>query len=486
VLTSSSVARRPIESAGAQFRHPGPTIGLLALGSALAVGVATAVNPAFGLLVVIGVAVALAFSQRADLAVYVLVAVAPACAGLHRGLLFPGLRVSEAAIAGIGVLVLVFAARTPRPAWSRVELLLLAYAAATLCLGGFDLLQRHAALTTEDLGTLVGPLQFVLLLRAVVVSLPEERQRLVAARLLIGVATLVALVALAQYANAGPTRHLLAQLTGGSLYTATLEGGVPRVTGPFNIWHELAGFLMPSILLALALALDEKAGVWRTFYVVAFVVCLMALVTTAAVGILTITTLSCFYLAWRRRVLHLALVVAVPVVLVVALLVGNAVSDRVEQNFAPTATTYRIPFAPQTISYRYALFREQNAPALEGHWVTGYGPDLPPRLALGNFPFAETTYVTLLFRGGVPLLAIFLLLTIAVISAARRAQLAAASHLEWSVATVVFTTTVGYLLLQLIESYMTQSGPPHTYWVYVGLMLAAGGVRAKGTYGASG
>jgi hypothetical protein len=458
-------------------------MGLVALGSAAAVGVATGLNPVLGLLAVIAVGVALIFSQRADLAVYVLVAVAPACAGLHRGLLIPGLRVSEAAIAGIGILVLAFAARMPRPAWSRVEILLLLYAAATVCLGGFDLVQRHAALTTEDLGTLLGPLQFILLLRAVVISLPQERQRLIAARLMLGAATLVALVALAQYANVGPTRHVLAQLTGGSLYATTLEGGAPRVTGPFNIWHELAGFLMPSILLALALVLDKEAGSWRFYYGAVFLLCLVALVTTAVAGILLITIISCFYLAWRRRVLHLALLIAVPVVLTVALLVGSSLSNRVEQQLVPTTTTYRIPYAPQTISYRYSLFREQTAPALAGHWVTGYGPDLPPQLALSNFPFAETTYISLLLRGGVPLLTIFLLMTISVIFAARSAQRAAASHLEWSIATVVLASTVGYLLLQLIESYMIDSGPAHSYWVFVGLMLAGAGARAKGTNG---
>jgi hypothetical protein len=482
---SRTIAAQHLRPAGDQLRHPVPTIGLLALGSAAAVGVATALNPVLGLFAVIAVGLALVFSARAELAVYVLVVVAPACAGLHRGLLVPGLRISEAAIAGIGILVLVFAARMPRPAWSRVEILLLAYAAATVCLGGFDLAQRHAPLTTEDLGTLLGPLQFILLLRAVVVSLPQERQRLVAARLLLGAATLIALIALAQYANFGPVRHVLAQLTGGSLYTSTLEGGAPRVTGPFNIWHELAGFLMPSILLALALAIDEDAGLWRFFYGAAFVLCLMALVTTAVVGILLIVTVSCFYVAWRTGVLHVALLIAVPVVLTVAILVGTSLSIRAEQQLVPTTTTYRVPYAPQTISYRYSLFREQSAPALAGHWVTGYGPDLPPRLALSNFPFAETTYISLLLRGGIPLLTIFLLMTIAVLLAAREAQRAATSHLEWSIATVVLASTVGYLLVQLIESYMIDSGPAHSYWVFVGLMLAAVAAGAKGTHGSS-
>ncbi len=468
--------------AGPELRRPLATMLALAVASAAAVGAAVAIQPLLGLAAVAAVAAALVLSQRPVLAVYVLVMVAPACAGLQRGLFVPGLRVSEAAIAGIGILVLVFAPRLTRPRWSWVEILLLAYAAATVCLGGFDLVTRHAPLTTEELGTLLGPFQFVLLLRVVVVAMQKERYRLRAAQLLLAAAALVSLVALAQYLNLGPARSLLAQATGSVLYTSTLGAGVARVTGPFNIWHELAGFLMPSILLSLALLCGREARSWRLFYAAVFALATMALVSTAAVGIMVMTTLGCFYIAWRRRLLHVALVVAVPVALIVAVLFGGTLGGRVEQQYAPTSTTYRIPFAPQSISYRYALFREQNAPALAGRWATGYGPDLPPRLALGNFPFSQTTYISLLLRGGVPLLAIFLLLTAAVILAARRAQRGAGTDLQWSIATVVLVTTLSYVVLQLIEAYMLDAGPPHSYWAFVGLMLAAGaGAHGKGT-----
>ena len=464
--------------AASGLRRPVATMLALVLASAIGVGAAAAVRPQLGLAALLAVAAALYLSQRPRLAVYALVMVAPACAGLHRGLLVPGLRISEAAIAGLGILVLVFAPRAPRPPWTRVEMMVLVYALATAALGGFDLLTRHASLNGEELGTLLGPLQFVLLLRAVVVTMTREHYRARAAQLMLGAAALISLVALAQYANLGPTRAVLSHLTASSNFTTSLGEGVGRVTGPFNIWHELAGFLMPSILLALAMLLDAGSKRGRLFYAAVFVVSTMALVSTAAVGILIVTTISCLYVSWRRRLLHVTLVFAVPAVLIVAVAFGGTLSSRAEQQYANTAVTHKLPFAPQSISYRYALFEEQNAPALAGRWSTGFGPDLPPRLALGNFPFSETTYVSLLLRGGVPLLAIFLVLTLFVFLAARRAQREAESEFEWAVATVVLTTTLGYVFLQLIESYMLDSGPPHSYWAFVGLMLAAAGARA--------
>jgi hypothetical protein len=461
------------------LRRPVATMLVLTLLSAVAVGAAVAVKPIAGVLGVVAVAGALALAYRPRLAVYLMVTVAPACAGFKRGLLVPGLRVSEFTVAGLAMLVLVFAPRTRVLAWTRVEIVLLVYAVLTAALGGLDLALRHAPLNGTELGTLLGPFQFMLLLRAVVVALDRERDRIRAAHLMLAAATVVGFVSLAQFGNVGPTRSVLTTLTGSSLYSTTLGEGAGRVTGPFNIWHELAGFLMPSVVLSMALLLGARSPAARMRYGIALAVTGGALLSTAAIGPLSATALACLYISWKRGVLHVVLAATVPVVLIVALAFGGTFSGRAKQQYSTSANTYRIPLVPQTIAYRYAIFREQSAPALAGHWASGFGPDLPPQLALGNFPFAETTYVTLVLRGGVPLLAVFLILMLLVGRAARRAQRSARSYFQWSVATVVFTTTVSYALLQLIESYLLDSGPPHAYWAFVGLMLAAGTVKSR-------
>jgi hypothetical protein len=476
-LTPPPLAR---PSGPPSLRRPVLTMLALVLLSAAAIGIAVALSPALGVVAVAVVAAALVLAQRPELTVYLLVLVAPACAGLQRGLLVPGLRVSEAAIVGLGALVLIFAPRVRRPAWSGVEYALLAYAAFTVALGGYDLVIRHAALDFEELGTLLGPLQFVVLLRAVVVAMGREEHRVRAAQVMLGAAAVVGLVALAQAADLGPTRSVLTTLTGGSLYSKSLGLGVGRITGPFNIWHELAGFLMPSILLSLSLALGGGSKSLRVRYGLVCVVTTMALISTAAAGILIATTLGAIYIFWKRRVLHIALSLAVPVVLVAAIAFGGILGHRAEQQYVtPSATAYQIPYAPQSVSYRYSLFREQNAPALSGRWATGFGPDLPPQLSLSSFPYSETAYVSVLLRGGVVLLVLFLLMIVVVLRASRRAQREAETDLQWSVATAVWMTTIGYIFLQLIESYLLDAGPPHAFWAYVGLMLAAVGNRAR-------
>jgi hypothetical protein len=456
-----------------QLRRPIMTMLTLAVTSAVAVGAAFAVRPLAGLALLAVVAAGLLFSQRPVLAVCVLVGIAPACAGLKRGLVFPGLRISEAAIAGIAILVLLFAARAPRPAWTRVEIMLLVYAVFTVMLGGFDLATRHAPLAGEELGTLIGPFQFVLLVRVIVISMTEERYRVRAAHVMLAAAAVVGLVSLAQYANVGPTRSVLTRLTGSSLFSTSLGERVGRVTGPFNIWHELAGFLMPSILVSLGMLMSTGSRALRVFYGAVFVVTSLALVSTAAAGILLVTTTSALYIAWKRRLLHVALAVALPFALVAAIAFGGTLSGHTEQETVRTTATHQLPFAPQSINYRYALFQEQNEPALAGRWATGFGPDLPPRVALANFPFTETNYVTLLMRGGVPLLVVFVLLMLVVLRSARVALRSAATDFQRCIATVVLATTLGYFPLLLLESYLLDDGPAHAYWAFVGLMLAA-------------
>src|ERR1044072_6176318 len=126
----------PAEPLGSELKRPGPTIGAMALTTGVAVGVAVTLGPLMGVLLLLAVAATLALAQRPFLCVGLMVMVGPTCAGLDRGLLVPGLRISEVVIAGLGLLVLVFAANVERPRWTGVEILLLLYAVFTVALGG--------------------------------------------------------------------------------------------------------------------------------------------------------------------------------------------------------------------------------------------------------------------------------------------------------------------------------------------------------------
>ncbi|HEY1854536.1 MAG TPA: hypothetical protein VGG40_08110 [Solirubrobacterales bacterium] len=462
------------------LRRPVPTMLGLAIASAVVVGALAAYDPVYGAVAVVGIAIALYLAQRPVIAAYSMVLVAPACAGFRRGLPVPGLRASELVIVALSSLILVFGARVNRR-WSRVELLLLAYAVATAALGGLDLALRRAPLELSELGTLIGPFEFVLLVRAVAAALPEERQRERAIRLLIVGAVVVSLVAIAQILGLGPTRSILRSVTGSNEFEISLTEGIGRATGPFELWHALAGFLMPSVLLSFGLLLDAGSDRRRLLYGAAVAITLAALLASAALGPLAMTLLGFVFIAWRRRSLHLLGAIVVPAAAVVIIAFGGTYGGRAEQQYSQSRQTYRTPFVPQTIAYRVKVFEEQSEPALAKHWISGYGPDLPPQIALSEFPFTESAYVTLLLRGGVPLLLIFLTMLAAVLRAAYLAVRRARGPFAWTVAAVVGICTINFLVLQLLESHLLDAGPPQAYWTVVGIMLAAGSGAPRGS-----
>jgi hypothetical protein len=258
------------------------------------------------------------------------------------------------------------------------------------------------------------------------------------------------------------------------------DQGIVDVAGLIDRAHALAGFLVPSILLSLALLATARSRRARCRYGCVAVITAAALLSTATLAPLVVAVIGALYIAARRRLLHVAVAVLVPALLVGVLIFGASFSGRAEQQYSASASSYRIPLVPQTLAFRYAIFREQTAPALAGRLSTGYGPDLPPQLALGNFPFTETAYVTMLLRGGIPLLVVFLALLLVVARGARSARRGARTDLGWSVATVALYTSVAWLVLQLLESYLLDDGPSQAFWVVVALMLAGGTTRGPG------
>lgn len=458
---------------GTRSRRGGAArIALIALACGPVVGLAIIVSPLAGLGCVLAIGAGLALVERIERAAYLLVAVVPASAGLKRGFPLPGLRLSEVLVVGLGALIILAIPRAAARRWSAVELLLLLYAVLSVVLGGIDLLRRHSTLDSTELGTMLGPVQFVLLVRAINIGLADPRRRMRAVSWMLGATAVVSVLAIAQYANFGPVRSALATVTGSNQYTISLGEGVGRVTGPFNIWHALAGYLLPSILLALALAVGRTSRRAKYAYGGLAILAGIALLSTATLAPLVAVVFGALYLAARRRVLRVAVACLVPAVVAGALIFGTSFSGRAQQQYSTSASSFRIPLVPETIAYRYALFREQSAPALAGRLTTGYGPDLPPQVALSSFPFTETAYVTLLLRGGVPLLLAFLILLTLVACRARLAQRITRPGVDWDIAGVVLFTTLAWLVLQLLESYLLDAGPAQAYWGLVGLMLA--------------
>ncbi len=467
--TASPAARRREEDGGAPPHKS--TLVIFAAFCAFVVGAAATLGPAAGLGAVGAVAIGLVILRWPAYGAYTLVALAPALSGLRRGFPVPGFRMSELLVAGIATIILVTAKKAPR--WGAFDWMALSYVVATAGLVWLNVIRHEGAFTSDILGTLIGPLQFFLLYRAIVTGLPAPEQRARAIRLVLLVSIPVSLITVMQQYDVGGIRPLIDSLTGTTIYESTVSG-VPRATGPFPHWHNLAGYLLLVVLLGLSVVLETGQRIIRKrLLLVVMALALAALLQTASLAPLLGAIGGAFIIGISvgqgRRVLRWLVVIAA----CGAVLFGPLVLNRVQEQYRDTSVTQDQSIAPQTIAFRYTVWKTQFFPVIEENLVTGYGPTLPPRL---YFAYAESLYVTLLLRGGVPLLLVYAGLMAALFARARVAAVTEETERR-IVGRVILAAVPLLLVIDTIATYFLDSGPAPLLWTLAGLMA----VRASAT-----
>lgn len=427
------------------------------------VAVAVAIKPIAGVAAVVGLGLLLAVVLNERLGLILLAALVPITSGLGRGVPVPGFRLSELLAGGVGIVLIASARRVVR--WSVFDWLALAYAVATLVLGSLDLIARSAPFTGSEISLMLGPFQFLLLYRAVALTTPDAGRRRLVVRLLLVASIPVAVLAIGQQFNAPGFRSFIVTITGKDVYS----GGVSaRATGPFPHWHNLGGYLFMILLLDSAVLLRRVRGIMPTWALLSIggldaVALIQTLSITPILGVVAGGLILGVWLGgFQRIVLALA-----ALALVAGLVFAPRLESRYTEQFNRAPGTARSAFVPQTVQYRYDLWTNQILPQLHGRWTTGYGPDLPPELQ--NFPYTESLYINLLFRGGVILLGVWIAMAVALgITGARSAQLR--DPLQQAVGATVATAMLMLLFMQFLESYFVDSGTPHVLWTLAGVL----------------
>jgi len=413
-----------------------------------------------GVVLLLGLAFAVALHPRVGLAI--LAGLVPMTSGLARGLVAPGLRPAELLVGLVGTVLLVSARRRVR--WTALDWLALAYALAMFSFGFYDLLRRGRPVTQNELGGLIGALQFLLLYRAIAVTATDGTRRRLALRLLILGSIPVSLLALGQQFNVPGVRSLIVQLTGTDIYAA----GAARATGPFPHWHNLGGYLFVLILVMAALLIRRIPGILPRNVLLAIaaldIVALIQTLDFADIGgcIAGVLILGVWLGGFSRALLAMS-----AAGLIVALLFAPELNARYDQQFTRSPGEARSAFVPQTLQYRYDVWTKNLFPLLKGKWWTGYGPDPPAEI--NQFPYAESLYIGLLFRGGVLLLVTYAGLAGAAALAAMRST-RHPDNLQQALGAAVATTLLMLLFMHFIEAYFLDDGLPQVLWVLFGLL----------------
>jgi hypothetical protein len=441
---------------------------LVTVGASVTVGLAAGVGIGAGIVALGAVAVALVVVAWPTIGAFTLVAVAPAISGLRPGFPLPVFRLSELLIVAFGTLILLAAQPGRTAPWGAFDWLALAYVLANIGFGAYDLHERHAPIGLGNAERLLGPLQFFLLYRAVRTVLTTEAQRRMALRLLLLASVPVSLLALLQVLRVGGVPPLLRDTTGSKL---TFDPGtVPRATGPFPHWHDLGGYLFVIVLLGVALLVTDATAVMSR-RLIGVVVALAAAGVASTVSFTPIAGAvvgSLFLLPLARRPQRWFAVVALCGA-VIAILFGPLIASRYHEQFVTHVPIKQRPYLPQNLNFRIDVWTTEFVPILKGHLTTGYGPDVPPNLV---FKYTESVYVTLLLRGGLPLLVIYGALMAALALRARDVKDDDGPELR-AIAHVVFLVVVLAVFMQMATNYFVNSGFPFLLWVLAALLFSS-------------
>ena len=408
-----------------------------------------------------------------------LAGIVPAISGLRRGLPVPGLRPSEILIAFCGsAILLAVANRRDRTPWKMFDWVALLYVLATVALGSWDLIDRGDGFGADAIGDLLGPLQFFILYRAVASVLTTSELRIKAIRWILYSSVPVSLLAILQQAGIGSFNSFLTLHRHGRRLRSDCDG--PRACD-----RAVSDLALPRWLPVprrnarpggLPGGIRQDPGTRRLLYVL--VPAVGALITTATLApifgaLAGAALLGRAYGRMGRSILGVALAI-----FIVGFLFTPALSSRFEQQYGNTVTIQAAkgsdPLIPRTLAARYSIWTEQYVPAMSGHWATGWGPGVPPKV---DWEWTEPLYLTMVVRGGIPLLLIYLWLAGSTITRSKR--LTRAPDFERSLlANVVFTGTIVLLFMQIITPYFVLAGPPHIYWALLGLLFG-GAVRSR-------
>jgi hypothetical protein len=442
----------------------------LAAGAVVFVGLAASLGPLEGALAVAVIALAIFVAHRPLAGVLLMAAVVPITSGLARGIPVPGFRISELLTVLIAGTILATVPRQQTRPWAMFDRAALAYAAATLLFGTVDLVANGAGASFDDVGTLLGPVQFLLIYRATLVVIRRDQDRLRCLYFLVGASALVAVIGILQQLNVGPFRSLAQNLTGLDVSGFSYQV-LPRATGPFDHWQALGGYLFMVILIGVALLAERPALRVRALLLGVLALDVTALLLSGTIAPMVFTLIGAAAIAvwgnrdrgWRRLrpvfMVGLAALVAIVVCLPV-------ISQRASLQYGNGPSSPGGSVVPASISYRYDIWSEQYIPAVREHWLTGYGPEIPPEI---HWQYTESLYLTLLLRGGIVLLLAFIAL---MITAALRAKTAANARDPGGRAAgrALLVAVLALVALHGEIPYFVNAGLPHVFWILVAVV----------------
>ncbi len=407
-MTQSHIGRQHGQSfpAAVLLALPGLNLGhtLLACLVGVIIGLLLLVSPWLALGATLGVIVCITALSKPILLCYLTIGAVALTSGIERGKLIPILKPNEAVLlfsAGIAFIVIL-----TRKTYQSINLHLISPAiimliGGTILIPGISYLIRGTTLTIQDGLTLLAPLQYVLLFW-LFTYLPRnnvERRRIIQLMLLCG--AVVAAVGLLQGARFGFVTDLLHKWYGSVHETKAATVG--RITSLMSAWNVLGIFLMVNLLITWAFGISRPSDLGRVTIAIVMALCTVCLLVSGsyagAIGlVLGIGIITVLLRGINRKTIILFMGLA-SVFLLATILFKPLIQERLNAQFGYGGAV------PESLIYRFKVWREIYLPAVQQNLLWGINPTVPTTF---SWRYTESQFLTLLFSFGLVGLIAFL------------------------------------------------------------------------------
>ena len=452
---------------------------LIVLLASLLLGPLVVNNPLVAVAAALATALAAAAFVHPPLAVYVIV-LTPLVAGMDRGTALPLIRPAEAITILVGVAVfarvlLALASGDPllaRPGAAEASIVFLAVTGSVLPL--LFLAARGEAPTQDDILYSVQVLKFVLVYVIVRVSIRTKEQVGRCLRLAMAVGAVVAVLGVLQALDMLGVRQVLL-----TYFPPTDDALVGSSRASSTLAHPFAMADLMIFNVAIAGAWFERMGRQRWLLTAGALFAVGALSSGEFSGALGLVV-AVVALGLLTGHVHRAVVALLPVAMIAAVILRPVIDARLQGFSSPEGL-------PDSWLGRMHNLQTYVWPRLaEGlNWVLGVRPSA--RVPIGNAPepfvYIESGYTWLLWVGGVPLLAGFIVFLVTNLRAVRRRAQQNDQIGVASTAAFVALSVVG--VLTILDPHLTLRGSGDLLFVLLALAHVADRHREKTTVPAS-
>lgn len=396
-----------------------------------------------------------------------LLALVAATSGSERGLLVPGLKISDLLLVVLAVVALIrWGGR-----WKLIDGLgfaILVYSLFHVALTVANFSERTDLATSALLAEVLAAPQYLLLYLLAYAIGQKSGTILTWLRPSMIIACAISVLAVLQIADLGPIRDLLAWYTGNERIANPLNWQVYRGSGLFPSWHALGMYLCIHVVIAAACLgkghFDRRE---RRLFVWMILLGSVGILTTSTGTPIIIAAVAIIFFTLTPRTAWIVISTAIAAVFAVAFTpLGISLADRLGRQFDGNSGS----LVPQSFEFRLSVWRRDFFPIIQANLWDGYGPIDTDN---GIFSYTESMYILLLLRGGLPLVVTFAVMLLVAFVVSSRLSHHADSEVR-AVARAMRYLAVMLAIFMTIHPYLNDAGGAALFFTAMGIVSGLG------------